>query len=317
MRRALGELAMEDGQTEDIGWTAEAEAILCAFEAGSPDAGARLAALPPAPNGGERRKRDIGLRAMTSLVNAGKYAPARDLVYALRLDEAEFVTGSDRLTDGERDALFCLAMLDLEAAPDGRPLGSPDLARSRLRRVLDVIPGGGTLWWAALRGLAQAMRMLGDTEGVVTLAERTWRDQPGPEAAAWALTTLANAGRYDAARAVAKGSGLDTASFSQPGITRSMTDAERDAVFSLAVLDVQTDGRRALGEPAMARGRFARVRAACPPGSGLWIAALRGELQALDMLDAIDEAAALTGDVEAAFPGVQLPPDILARVGKA
>ena len=152
---------------------------------------------------------------------------------------------------------------------------------------------------------------------MVALAERTWRDQPGPEAAAWALTTLANAGRYDAARAVAKTSGLDTAPFSQPGITRPMNDAERDTVFSLAILDVQTDGRRPVGEPAMARGRFARVRGACPPGSELWFAALRGELQALDMLDAIDEAAALTGDVAAAFPDVQLPPDILARIGKA
>ena len=317
MRRALGELAMEDGQTVDIGWTARAEAVLCAFEAGDADASARLAALPAAPNGGENRKREIGLRAMTTLVNAGKYGPARVLVRDLRLDEAAFVTGSTPLTDAERDALFGLAMLDLEAAPDGQSLGSPDLARSRLRRVLDTIPGGGTLWWAALRGLAQAMRMLGDTEGVVALAERTWRDQPGPEAAAWALTTLANAGHYDAARAVAKGSGLDTASFSQPGITRPMTDAERDAVFSLAILDVQTDGRRPVGEPAMARGRFARVRAACPPGSGLWIAALRGELQALDMLDAIDEAAALTRDVDAAFPDVPLPADILARIGKA
>ncbi len=317
MRRALGELAMEDGQTEDIGWTAQAEALLCAFEAGSPDAAARLAALPAAPNGGEARKREIGLRAMTTMVNAGRYGPARALVADLRLDEAPFVAEAMPLTDAERDALFCLAMLDLEASADGRPLGRPDLARSRLRRVLDVIPGGGTLWWAALRGLAQAMRMLGDNDGVVALAERTWRDQPGPEAAAWALTTLANAGRYDAARAVAKTSGLDTAPFSQPGITRPMNDAERDTVFSLAILDVQTDGRRAVGEPAMARGRFARVRGACPPGSELWFAALRGELQALDMLDAIDEAAALTGDVAAAFPDVKLPPDILARIGKA
>ena len=45
--------------------------------------------------------------------------------------------------------------------------------------------------------------------------------------------------------------------------------------------------------------------------------AVGGELQALDMLDAIDEAAALTGDVAAAFPDVKLPPDILARIGKA
>ena len=318
MRRALGELAMEDGQTEDIGWTALAEAVLCTAEAGSPDTTARLAALPSAPNGGDTRKREIALRAMTSMVNAGKYPQARALVRDLKLDEAPFVNGDGPLADAERDALFCLAMLDLELDAAGRPLGAPALGRSRLQRVCAMTQPASGLWWASLRGIAQALTMMNETDSLVALAERTWRQTPGAETAQWALTTLTNAGRLDLARIVATESGLATASFSQPGITRPMTDAERDAVFSLAVLDVQTDwAGRAAGEPAMARGRFARVRAAAPPGSGLWLGALRGELQALDMLDALDEAATLTGDIEAAHPELQLPPDVLARLGRA
>ena len=317
MRRALGELAMEDGQTEDIGWTALAEAVLCAAEALSPDTTARLAALPSAPNGGDARKREIAMRAMTSMVNAGKYPQARALVRDLKLDDAPFVQGDGPLGDAERDALFCLAMLDLELGTAGRPLGSPALGRSRLQRVLATTEPGSGLWWACLRGIAQALMTLNETDSLVALAERTWRQTPGVETAQWALTTLTNAGRLDLARVVASESGLAAASFSQPGITRPMTEAERDAVFSLAVLDVQTDwAGRAAGEPAMARGRFARVRGAAVPGSGLWLGALRGELQALDMLDALDEAATLTGDIEAAHPEIQLPPDILARIGR-
>jgi hypothetical protein len=131
------------------------------------------------------------------------------------------------------------------------------------------------------------------------------------------VTTLVNAGRYEPARAVAKQAGLGTAAFSQPGSARPLTDAERDVVFCLAVLDVQTGvGGRWLGEPAMARGRFGRVRKAVSAGSGLWWAALRGELQALDMLDALDEAATLTAEVTAAHPELSFPQDILSRIGK-
>lgn len=317
MRRALGELAMEDGQTEDIGWTALAEALLCAADAGGPELAARVVALPAAPNGGEARKLAVALRVMTNLVNAGKYAAARTLVHDLRLDHAAFVQPAATLTPVDRDALFCLAILDAEVGVDGRPVAAPVVARGRFERVRAAAEPGSGLWWAALRGEAQALGLMDNQNGIVALAESVWDRHPGTDTAQWTLTTLVNAGRYHAARAVAVKSGLSDASFAQPGITRAMTDAERDAVFALAVLDVQTSlwGRR-LEEPAIARGRFARVRQACAAGSGLWYAALRGELQALDMLEALDEAAALTADIEAAHPELQLPPDILARIGK-
>lgn len=318
MRRALGELAMEDGQTEDIGWTSRAEAVLCAADAGSADLAARLEALPPAPNGGETRKRSIALRAMTNLVNGGSYDQARALVKDLALDTEAFTQPTAPLNELERDALFCLAILDVQTQPDGKPVGNPAIARGRLKRVRAASEPGAGLWWAALRGEAQALGLLDDTDALAALAENIANNHPEVDTAQWTLTTLVNAGRYDAARVVAAKSGLGAAPFTQPGITRAVTDAERDTIFCLAVLDVQTGfARRPLGEPAMARGRFSRVRQSTSAGSGLWWAALRGELQALDMLDALDEAAVLTADVEAAHPELQMPSDILARIGKA
>ena len=316
MRRALGELAMEDGQTEDIGWTARAEALLCAADAGDPAFAARFAALPPAPNGGEGRRRAVALRAMTNLVNAGKYEPAQMLVRDLRLDAEPFAQSDAELSEAERDALFCLAVLGTQAGPDGAAPGQSERARGQFGRIRATAEPGGGLWWACLRGEAQALEQIGNADGLARLASSAARREPG--AAPWALTTLVNAGRYDDAWEVVRGSGLAGAPFTQPGSNRPLSDEERDAVFCLGVLDVQADTHgRPAGEPAMARGRFARVRKLCPAGSGLWMASLRGELQALDMLDALDDAATLTADVQAANPEVQLPADVLARIGQA
>ncbi len=317
MRRALGELAMEDGQTEDIGWTSLAEAVLCAADAADPTLVARIRALPPAPNGGESRRLSIALRAMTNLVNAGHYEAGRTLVRELGLADAPFVQSGAEISEAERDALFCLAIVDVQIGADGKPLGNPAAARARFRRVRAVAEPGSGLWWAALRGEAQALGLMGDKDGAAALAETVTRDHPTIDTARWTLQSLVNVGRYDAARAVVKRSGLGTAAFAQPGITRALSDEERDVVFCLAVLDAEIGvGQRPVGEPAMARGRFARVRKATPEGSGLWWAALRGELQALDLLDAQDEAAALTADVEATYPNLQLPADMLVRIGK-
>lgn len=432
MRRALGELAMEDGQTEDIGWTAEAEALLCAADRGDPTLQGRLEALPPAPNGGDGRRRSVALRAMTNLVNAGRLEEARGLVRALQLDEEGFVASDAPLTELQRNALFSLAVLESHTA-DGRPGGdlgrarahfcrvrgsteagsalwwaalrgeanalgllgladeaaalaetawqehrdpevaqwgvvllvnagrldhgralarqseldaerlaawpapltetqrdalfslavidsqadadaNPDRAARCFRRVRREVTTGDALWWAALRGEVQALSVLGRTDEVETVALAGWRAHGSDEVARWALATLVNAGRYPSARIVEMGSGLGAATFTQPVVARPMTDGERDIVFCLAILDIHPESGR--GEPATARGRFSRVRKSCKAGTGLWVSALRGELQALDMLDALDEAATLTGDIVATHPDLALPPDILARIGR-
>ena len=116
LRHALGGLAMEDGMTEDIAWTARAEALLCAAAAGEARVTAELAVLPPAPdpaNGADRRGAILE-RALVSLVNAGHYAIASELSARNGFDTAPWASplGDGALTESRRDALFCLAVLD-------------------------------------------------------------------------------------------------------------------------------------------------------------------------------------------------------------
>ncbi len=328
MRRALGELAMEDGQTEDIDWTARAEALLCAAAAGSPGVVARLAALPPAPTGGATRRRGIMQRALTMLVNAGHLDLARSLLGNAGI--APDIQPGAPLADADRDLLFCLAVLDVQPgpeysqgygpqpAPGGAALGGPALARTRFAAVRGVAPPGAGLWWAALNGELQALGLLGDTAAATALTLQIVQAHPDLDTGAWALPNLVNAGQYGPARRIAERSGLTAAAFTQPGSTRPLSHGDRDVLFCLGVLDVQADAQgRAIGDAAMGRSRLSRVRQACEPGAGLWWAALRGELQALDLLDALDEAAALTADLHAAHPALQLPPDILSRIAPA
>ncbi len=435
MRRALNELAMEDGLTEDIGWTAAAEALLCAAAGGAHDIADRLAALSPAPTGGAARRQAILGRAFGNLVNAGHYELARGVVRRVGLVDA---ANEASMVDGDRDLMFSLAVLDVQAGPDGRPLGDPATARRGFSGVRASVAPDSGLWWAALRGEMQAIDLAPATDDVVAMARTIVATHPSPEFARWALPKLVNAGEYEAAKAVAgscelgepasgqrlteqdrdvvfalavlglqagpwspeaggaaevqarffrvrstaapgsdlwwaalrgelqaidqtgdaaasaellativaahpavelgfpemirlvnagrhdaarlvvRRSRLDEASFARPGSTAPLDDSERDRLFFLAVLDAQIgpDGRAA-GEPAIGRIRFARIRAMTPPGTDLWWAALRGELQSLDLLDAQDEAAMLTSATQAAHPGLPLPHDIAVRIATA
>ena len=157
MRRALGELAMEDGQTEDIGWTAFAEAMLCAAEADDPTLAERYEGLPPAPNGGQLRRQRIALRAISHLVNRGHYASAT--AFADRVDVERLLTTprGGALPVEERDALFCLAVIDV------RPPGHPARGGERFAAARAATPPGTSLWFSALRGELQAADALGDT----------------------------------------------------------------------------------------------------------------------------------------------------------
>ena len=316
MRRALGELAMEDGQTEDIGWTARAEALLCAAVTGDPAICSRFAALPPAPTGGETRRRALALRAMMSLVNSGHYIHARAFVHDFDIDGDPFTRDHADLSEIERDALFCLAVLGTQDGSDDLSFASPARTRNWFSRVRSLTEAGHDLWWASLRGEAKSLQQLGDANALAELTASAIKEEPG--AAQWAVTVLVNAGYYDQARAVTRNPSFASARISHLDSNQPLTVEQRDAVFCLGVLDVQAtpDGQPA-GEPAIARDRFARVRRLCPAGSDLWIASLRGELQALDMLGAIDEGAALTADVQATNPELPLPADILVRIGQA
>ena len=228
MRRALNELAMEDGQTEDVGWTAAAEALLCAAVAGAPDIAARLASLPLAPSDGAVRRRAVLSRAVGSLVNAGHYALARDVVQRERLTG---VADEAPATDGERDLLFSLAVLDVQTGPDGRPLSSPSAARQRFARVRLSAPPDTGLWWAALHGEMQAVDLTSSMDGVLEMTNSVLAVHPNLEFARWALPKLVNAGHYDLAGQLIQDSALEEPPGAQP-----LTDQDRDIVFSLAML---------------------------------------------------------------------------------
>jgi 2-polyprenyl-3-methyl-5-hydroxy-6-metoxy-1,4-benzoquinol methylase len=167
LRRAVARLAMEGGQAEDLGWTASAEALLCAAVAGDPEVPARLAALPPAPADGAARRAAIARRVLVELVNAGHYGLAADVAEAeaLHRDAPDLNpdSGPDSGTDSsplggeERDAVFCLAVLDVCGAVPG----DARRARPRFARVRASATPGTELWWAALRGELQALDQLG------------------------------------------------------------------------------------------------------------------------------------------------------------
>ena len=298
MRRALNELAMEDGQTEDIGWTAAAEALLCAAAGGAEDIAVRLAALPPAPAGGMARRRSMINRALSHLVNAGHYALARDVVQRENLRSGP---AGVAMTDAERDLAFSLAVLDVQTGPDGRPLGDPAAARRSFAVVFASASPDTGLWWAALRGEMQAIDLAPAIDDIAAMTEAVLAALPNREFARWALPKLVNAGRYELAEAVVQKSGLEGPAAGQP-----MTDADRDILFCLAMLGLQAGRQRSGGDTAMVQAQFARVRDTATPGSELWWAALRGELEAIEQNGDSVKTAALLAAIIAMHPSVEL-----------
>ncbi|MBV8093774.1 MAG: class I SAM-dependent methyltransferase [Acetobacteraceae bacterium] len=99
-----------------------------------------------------------------------------------------------------------------------------------------------------------------------------------PEFVQRALTSLLNAGRAELGRVFADAERLTEAHWADPAGKAALSTAERDALFSLAVLDTKEGGN-----PARARAYFARVREGLTPGAdgtGLFWEAARGEILA-------------------------------------
>ena len=172
LRRALAELALDDGMAETIQWTATAEALLCAAEAGLVDTAERLRALKPAPSGagGARRRREIVQRVLVRLVNAANYDQATAIVAAEAL-HAQFPTDAGALLDAsERDALFCLAVLDLQ------PGGEVARARRNLQALRASFGTGGgrpppanDVYWSAIRAEILACDMMQQPDDAAAL----------------------------------------------------------------------------------------------------------------------------------------------------
>ena len=316
LRRALGALAMEDGQTEEIGWAAQAEALLCAAAAGREELPSRLAALPPAPTDGAARRHAVAARALSGAVNAGHMTLGRALAASEALDGPDTRAAQ---TAAGRDTLFALAVLDLQ------PGGDPGRARERFARVREsaaraqpeaAIPPPDALFWAAMRGEVEAATRLGDPEAAEPAFQAATAAALGNDAAIPAdlrdararlararFVALVNAGQYAAARTLVGRLPPERQRGGPPDA------ATRDVCFALGVLAVQAEPV----DPALAATRFARAREGLEPEAPLFWAALRGEILALEKAQRPEAASGLAAGVMQAVPPGTVPPDLRDR----
>jgi hypothetical protein len=179
LRVALGDLALADGMTEEIAWTARAEALLCAASAGDKAIIAKLAQLPPAPSAetGAQRKQVIAERTLVEMVNAGHYEIAETVAVANHFHNAPWADpgAADQRTDSQRDALFCLAILDSQSEDPIRI----DLSYQRfhcLRRILEAQPPARRppgLFDAICNGEVNALHRLGRHDDATAVLDLT------------------------------------------------------------------------------------------------------------------------------------------------
>jgi len=163
LTEALRPLAAEDQAT--IGVERSALSMLVASLADRADAGV-LAALTAATEADPAGKVAIARRCLVGLVNAGRTDLARQVQARFELDAAslEAWQPGEPWDAGRRDALFCLAMLEL--APDG------DLALARRRFALvRAIEPEGALALPALRGERVAADRMGDADDAAALSD--------------------------------------------------------------------------------------------------------------------------------------------------
>jgi hypothetical protein len=306
LRRALGELAMEDGMSEDVAWAARAEGLLCEASAGRPDAVAGLAALAPAPPGGragEIRRGEIIERALAWMVNGGHIRLGAELAEAAGLQSAAWTNPpadeatSPPLPASRRDALFCLAIIDVQLDSSGDP-GRGRARFKLLRRQLQAygaadVPADFTL--QVVNGELQALRLLEDPAceiEVIAEALVWFPDLPAAvkeglsgrlnDLTCQRLVALVNAGNFAAASPLAAAVMSESFVADTAGVP---TPAQRDVLFALGMMNIQPGG-----EPDRARSWFARVQASLRPAPDspvpdlLW-AALRGETVAVAMRD--------------------------------
>jgi hypothetical protein len=167
LRIALADLALADGMSEEIAWAARAEAVLCDAAAGANDIVAHFSALPSAPDAefGAVRRGVIAERALVELVNGAHYALAQELVESIDLNANVWADPHAVVprSDSQRDALFCLAILDSqsnELSVIERSLHG----FTRIKEMLETSDGNGGpegLFAAAVRGEKAALERLG------------------------------------------------------------------------------------------------------------------------------------------------------------
>jgi hypothetical protein len=122
LRRSLQQIGSDDGDAEDVGWVAGAEALLCAAERGAGDVPERFHALGPSPadTGRELLRTDhFRRRLFVSLINAARLEEADRLADVVTAVEARSTVPGKFLGDDELDVLFCAAGRELQRREGG------------------------------------------------------------------------------------------------------------------------------------------------------------------------------------------------------
>jgi SAM-dependent methyltransferase len=172
LRAALAGLGSDDGDAEDVGWRARAEAAIAAAGLGDPSLGERLAALPPAPGEDAGLRRAAVLRrCFVGLVNGGHLAAA-GLAEVAEAPMARAIAGAP-LPDDELDALYCRATLELQREGGDPAAALPFLRAGRAAAEAGMAAGAtGSargLFWPLLDAEILALRMLGATAALQEL----------------------------------------------------------------------------------------------------------------------------------------------------
>jgi SAM-dependent methyltransferase len=156
LRQSLQRIGSDDGDAEDVGWVAAAEALLCAAERGADDVPERFSALGKSPidalarrDGQPLRTEHYRRRIFVSLVNATRLEQADRLADVVGEVEVRATLPDVPLADDELDVLYCAAVRELQ-----RCSGGADRALDLLRK---------------LRVACHAARALGRTGSAVTL----------------------------------------------------------------------------------------------------------------------------------------------------
>ena len=135
LRTLLQATEADDGDAEDVGWVAQAEALICAAERGDMSVTERFAALGASP--GDASARNDGRpvrtemyrrRLFVSLVNAGQLAQAAQLADVVAAAEHDALA-QRVMGDEELDVLFCAVTSELQR-PDGEAARGLELLRT-------------------------------------------------------------------------------------------------------------------------------------------------------------------------------------------
>jgi hypothetical protein len=150
----LQRIGTDDGDAEDLGWVAAAEALLCAAERGARNVPERFAALGPSPGDAcaQREGRPLHTehyqrRIFVSLINAAQFAEADRLAHVVPAVEGRAALPGALLADDELDVLYCAAARELQSH-NGVAERALALVR-QLRTACDAARAAGRLGSAA------------------------------------------------------------------------------------------------------------------------------------------------------------------------